>query len=163
MACQFEVAERGFIGNEDGKMAHENNLSIVRESLDFNSSQVSSIARYTNLGMLGTIWTSMVTDAKTIALDQAIMFGIPVLSALRISILIILVALLLDFAQYFAGYRRDLKALEKLESSKGDCEYVYDRRCNWRRASRCFFFTKLGLTFANLLWMIYTMATIIPA
>jgi hypothetical protein len=143
------------IGSLDTKMLNDDKLAIVYESLYFNSAQLSNIARFVNFGLLGVVWSAIVSDTDIFTLKPTTGCGLEVADVLLLSLGLVLLALVIDFGQYIFGYIRDIKAKRKIEASNTKVVKAYDTKCRWRLASRVCFWLKLSITALNLSMIAY--------
>jgi hypothetical protein len=117
------------------------------KSLDGLTEKISSQIWTLNLGTLGTTWSLLIASST---IPEKLRFG----SREAYPILILcLVTMGLDLAQYLAGYHNDKRILHKIEAD-GLNEFEYDTSSFLYRMRKCCFNAKIITAIIAALWLV---------
>jgi hypothetical protein len=131
---------------------------IVHSNLGDVTRQLSTITRTVNFGVLGTLFTLLVTKESALDLAEVGFLGLTIVGAIKISLLLVILSLLADFIQYIVRYRVNKSLLVAVESGSHQGNILYDYKSCAFRWMMFAFGAKIALAFANSAWVLIVLA-----
>ena len=128
----------------------EKTTKEVLDKKNFYTHQTSYLVRYANGALLGVAWTLLTSQEFGSAMSESIWSIVHVKAALVWGMAFVVLALVFDFLQYWAGAKSQKRVLGELESGALTAGPLYDPSDCWYIAQHRFFVRKILISVINL-------------